>query len=273
MNNKSKTVLKSGYETLQFFGLNPYVLIMNIFGIFSFFIKDYVYLKREIKNSKFRDYKIKIRPFLLDKYSSGGTAKGHYFHQDLLVAQKIYNNKPSKHVDIGSRVDGFVAHLAVFREVEVVDVREIESKIKNIKYIKRDFTIKDDKFNKYCDSISSLHAIEHFGLGRYGDNLDIFGSEKGIINMYEMLVDGGLLYLSFPIGKKRIEINAQRVFSLEEMIEFLKAYFDVISFSYVDDNGDLHENITLSELDISSNLDLYYGCGIFELRKKVAEVE
>jgi hypothetical protein len=26
-----------------------------------------------------------------------------------------------------------------------------------------------------CDSISSLHAIEHFGLGRYGDTIDVNG--------------------------------------------------------------------------------------------------
>ena len=29
------------------------------------------------------------------------------------------------------------------------------------------------------DSVSCLHAIEHFGLGRYGDPIDVFGHIKG----------------------------------------------------------------------------------------------
>jgi hypothetical protein len=32
----------------------------------------------------------------------------------------------------------------------------------------------------YCDSLSCLHALEHFGLGRYGDPIDPRGHEKGI---------------------------------------------------------------------------------------------
>jgi len=65
-----------------------------------------------------------------DKYSSSGTMSGHYFHQDLLVARKIYQNNPTKHVDIGSRQDGFIAHVAVFREIEVLDIRPQLSVIK-----------------------------------------------------------------------------------------------------------------------------------------------
>ena len=37
----------------------------------------------------------------------------------------IYAARPEKHVDVGSRVDGFVAHVASFREIEVFDVRPI----------------------------------------------------------------------------------------------------------------------------------------------------
>jgi hypothetical protein len=45
-------------------------------------------------------------PVLTDYGDSAGTARGHYFHQDLLVAQRIFLNKPVRHVDIGCRVDG-----------------------------------------------------------------------------------------------------------------------------------------------------------------------
>ena len=38
-------------------------------------------------------------------------------------------NNPLKHVDVGSRIDGFVAHLACMREVEVFDIRPQVSQI------------------------------------------------------------------------------------------------------------------------------------------------
>ena len=41
----------------------------------------------------------------------------------------IYNSKPKRHIDVGSRVDGFVAHVASFREIEVFDVRPLEKSI------------------------------------------------------------------------------------------------------------------------------------------------
>ena len=66
----------------------------------------------------------KKRLILNEKFADSGIASGHYFHQDLLVARKIFQHNPQKHVDIGSRTDGFVAHVATFREIEVFDIRE-----------------------------------------------------------------------------------------------------------------------------------------------------
>ena len=54
-------------------------------------------------------------PVFSDRRDLSGVASGHYFHQDLLVARKIYQRNPERHVDVGSRVDGFVAHVATFR--------------------------------------------------------------------------------------------------------------------------------------------------------------
>src|SRR6266853_2706580 len=56
--------------------------------------------------------RLELLPCLHDWYEEGGTTKGEYFWQDLLVARMIFDAKPDRHVDIGSRVDGFVAHVA-----------------------------------------------------------------------------------------------------------------------------------------------------------------
>src|SRR6202044_338278 len=77
-------------------------------------------------------------PILGDWTDQAGEASGVYFHQDLLVARRIYVAKPQRHVDVGSRIDGFVAHVAVFREIEVVDIRPLASQVRNVRFIQAD---------------------------------------------------------------------------------------------------------------------------------------
>ena len=103
-------------------------------------------------------------PILSDKIDSAGSAEGHYFHQDLWAAKKIFARRPADHIDIGSRVDGFVAHLLVFMPVTVVDIRPMESKLSGLTFLQDDATELGQLESDSADSISSLHAAEHFGL-------------------------------------------------------------------------------------------------------------
>jgi cyclopropane fatty-acyl-phospholipid synthase-like methyltransferase len=91
------------------------------------------------------------------------------------VARWVYENRPIRHLDIGSRTDGFIAHVAVFREVEMLDIRDIQSNVKNIVFNLEDLMQLPEELVGRFDSVSSLHAIEHFGLGRYGDPIDANG--------------------------------------------------------------------------------------------------
>ncbi|GGD60058.1 hypothetical protein GRI62_00390 [Erythrobacter arachoides] len=78
---------------------------------------------------------------LYDFADNAGTASGDYFHQDLLVAKLVFEAQPRRHIDVASRVDGFVAQLACFREVEVVDVRPLPPSVHtNIKFVQVDLT-------------------------------------------------------------------------------------------------------------------------------------
>lgn len=38
----------------------------------------------------------------------------------------IFDSSPQRHLDVGSRIDGFVAHVASFREIEVIDIRPVD---------------------------------------------------------------------------------------------------------------------------------------------------
>lgn len=208
-------------------------------------------------------------PCLTDRYEEGGAPSKHYYYQDLLIAQYIFKSQPKTHVDIGSRIDGFVAHVASFREIEVIDIRILTSNIDNIKFLQADMMNPiADSHKCYCDSISSLHAVEHFGLGRYGDPIDPEGYLKGLNNMYDMLQTGGTFYFSVPIGPQRVEFNAHRVFSVSHLLELFSDRYNLKAFSYVDDKGDLHKEVAMDENKITSNFGCNYGCGIFTLTKK-----
>ena len=206
-------------------------------------------------------------PCLADRFDQAGSISQHYFYQDLLIAQKIYQGKPVKHVDAGSRIDGFVAHVASFREIEVMDIRPLGKSIKNVTFLQADLTDTNFQLEDYCDSLSCLHAIEHFGLGRYGDKVDINGHLKGLSNLTKMLRQGGKLYFSAPIGSQRIEFDAHRVFSLEYLLNIITPAYQIASFSYVNDSNELVLNVDLTSEDIATNLRCRYGCGIFELVK------
>jgi SAM-dependent methyltransferase len=261
-----KKLLIKIYNTLKFFGFDVRVLIDNTRGL-GFYFRDFVNLKKQ-KGSDSKFYFRENYPILNERFSESGKMSGHYFHQDLLVATKIFENRPVRHIDIGSRTDGFIAHLAVFREVEIIDIRDQVSSVKNILFRKADLMKLPDDLINCCDSISSLHVIEHFGLGRYGDPIDYNGHLKAIENIGKALKEGGKFYFSTPIGDQRIEFNAHRVFAVNYLMELFKSNFTIDSFSYVNDKGELFENVKLDQENIKINFECHYGCGIFELTKK-----
>ena len=250
-------------------GIDLFVVKSAIFG-FPYYLRS----RSKLIKQKGNDVSFplgRIYPILSDRFSKSGMMSGHYFHQDLLVARKIYTHNPLNHIDIGSRTDGFVAHVAVFRKIEIIDIRYQESKTKNIVFRQADLMqLPQDLINKF-DSISSLHAIEHFGLGRYGDPIDYFGHIKAIKNITALLKIGGTFYFSVPIGTQRIEFNAQRVFSVKYLLDLFEKNYSLIGFSYVDDNGDLFEDIKITPTLVENNFGCNYGCGIFEFKKILFE--
>ena len=226
---------------------------------------------KELKKQKGADTTFEFGrkfPILSEKFDEGGIMKGHYFHQDLYIARLIFEANPQKHLDIGSRTDGFIAHVAAYRNIELVDIRPIKSLVKNISITCANLMELPAGMVNYCDSISSLHAIEHFGLGRYGDPIDYFGYLKALQNIAKIVKTGGTFYFSVPICPQRIEFNAHRVFSIKYLLDVLSENFSIKAFSYVNDEGDFFENVELTEKNILSNLGCTYGCGIFTCIKK-----
>lgn len=260
------SILKNTERLLRLSGIQPRRLLKNLSRLPSY-VSAYRALKAQAKSSQEPFEFGSLFPVLDERSKPAGSACGHYFHQDLLVAQKVYCRQPQRHIDVGSRVDGFVAHLATFREVEAIDVRPLTSSTANIRFHCADMMAElPPSLVSATDSLSCLHAIEHFGLGRYGDPLQYEGHLRGLANLRRMLKPGGTLYLSTPISRKqRIEFNAHRVFRLPYLLNLFAGTFDLKSFSYVGDDENLYLDADPTCSEARDTFGLRFGCGIFEL--------
>ena len=202
---------------------------------------------------------------ILDEWSESSGHLGAYFHQDLQVARWIYQDQPARHIDVGSRIDGFIAHLAVFREVEVIDIRPQPAAHANIVFRQLDLMEElPDEWSGCTGSLSCLHTIEHFGLGRYGDTPDPDGHLKGIAQLQRMVKPGGVFYLSTQVGPERIEFNAHRVFAPETVLGWFADGWIIEKCALIDDKCKLSES---TDTRLLSGADCRTGVGIVAARK------
>jgi len=203
-----------------------------------------------------------ISPYLRDMEMCAGSIGGDYFYQDIWAARKIHKRLPKEHVDIGSRIDGFITHLLVFMEnVTVMDVRPAESNVPGLKFVEADCTTLKMLGDDSVDSISSLHAAEHFGLGRYGDPVDPEACFTFMSNLARVLKPGGRLYFSVPVGRERVVFNGKRVFNPNTIVESFSS-LQLLEFS-----GHSVSKGFLEKIQIENWGNFNLNCGFFEFGK------
>lgn len=211
---------------------------------------------------KFPVLREEISPYLRDMEMGAGSVGGDYFYQDIWAARKIYERRPREHIDVGSRIDGFITHLLVFMEnVTVMDVRPMKENVPGLRFVEADCTTLDMLENGSVNSLSSLHAAEHFGLGRYGDPVDPAACFTFMENLARVLKPGGRLYFSVPIGRERVVFNGKRVFDPHTIIESFSS-LELVGFSGYSASQGLREN---AQIEDWKKHDL--KCGFFEFGK------
>lgn len=205
---------------------------------------------------RFRD----LYPCLNEKGSDSQSGKGHYFYQDIWALQKIASSGVRKHIDVGSRIDGFAGQCSAICEIEFVDIRPVDLALDN--FSMREGSVLSLPYDDgSIESLSCLHVLEHIGLGRYGDELDPDGSRKAALELRRVLAVGGNLYIGAPIGRERVCFNAHRVFSPSTFLGYFKD-LKLISFSAVNDLGFFEKNAKPEEY-----VQAEYSCGLLHLQK------
>lgn len=207
-------------ELKQLLGEKNYTDYMAEFGVWegSFFETDREEYERLNTRESFAINDKYIWPVLYDKYAMAGVME-NYFWQDLWAARSIISDGVREHYDIGSRLDGFIAHLlASGIKVNMIDIRPFPAQVDNLYTFVDDATMLENIEDGSLGSLSALCSLEHFGLGRYGDGIDPEACFKCFEQIQKKLKKGGKLYVSVPVGKERVEFNAHRVFYASTVI-------------------------------------------------------
>ncbi len=198
------------------------------------YFKDWGKYKALEMNNVFESEQMVFKPAIFDK-TEITNIDPIYFFQDAWCARKIFEKKPQKHVDIGSKID-LVSIISQFTPTTFVDIRPIDLKLKNLEFKKDDILNLSFKDNS-IQSLSSICVIEHIGLGRYGNKLDSFGSEKAAQELKRILAESGDLYVSLPIDvTNKIYFNAHRAFTRNYVLEMF-APLKLIEEKYIYGNS------------------------------------
>lgn len=184
----------------------------------------------------------------------------HYFYQSAWAARKISLARPRRHVDVGSQID-LIAPLSAFVLVEFVDLRPLEARLPGLKCVEGSI-LKLPYRTRTVHSLSSLHVVEHIGLGRYGDPVDPEGHVKACKELERVLARGGTLLFSVPVGRNRVEFNAHRVFAPEDILSLFPE-LRLVEFSAVDDGGNFCQRMNVSDFSSAE-----YSLGMYHFTRR-----
>jgi len=196
-----------------------------------------------------------------DRFNTAGEIVGHYFHQDLWAAKYLYDHHVTDHVDVGSRIDGFIAHILPFCRVSYIDLRPLQNEVENLSFLQGSVLHMPFEDNS-VGSISCLHVLEHVGLGRYGDPVDPEGYVRGARELTRVLSVDGTLLIGVPTGRERLCFDAHRIFDPNTIRDAFRP-LQLLEFHLIDDLGSGIKRDASFEMARSCE----YGCGLYVFGK------
>lgn len=146
----------------------------------------------------------------------GAHGTGSYVLECVFAAQMLQKTAAKEILDVGSYrlfTIGLCANAAT--NVTLLEIRAIPDELagseRRLLGDIKDIDLPEGKF----DAVVSLCALEHFGLGKYGEEIDIDADKKALANIKKCLKPGGKFIFTTTVGEQAtIWFNAHRVYSL-----------------------------------------------------------
>jgi SAM-dependent methyltransferase len=227
------------------------------------FIDDFLHFKKLAggKATRFSCLWQDRRPCLKDKTKTT-SFDSHYIYHLAWATRILAQNKPSMHIDISSSLY-FSALVSAFFPVRFFDYRPANLLLDKLTTEAADLCALPFA-DQSVSSLSCMHVVEHIGLGRYGDQLDPEGDLKAVAELTRVLAPGGNLLFVVPVGKPRIQFNAHRIYSYDQILGYFTG-LELAEFSLIPDNAaqkGLIRNASKAVADTQR-----YGCGCFWFRR------
>lgn len=194
-----------------------------------------------------------------EPYDESGLHPANYITAECaFVARQLRNIRPDTLLDVGSYRQ-FVLGLLAQRKVTTLDVRDREPATPDETVVTTD-SKEIGLPNASFDCIISMCSLEHFGLGRYGDEFDPEGDAKAFREWRRLLKPGGYMVFTTTItrGGPQIAFNAHRIYSRGQLGEFVRR-MELVEEAYY--NPALERLCSFEELsDAPAVYNVYMGC-------------
>ena len=201
---------------------------------------------------------INFRPIFFQR-NVNSKFDSHYVIQSWWATSRIRSRNPELHTDVSSNV-GFVAQLSAMVPVQFYEFNPPHLSLGTLSISNASLANLPLDDNSVW-SLSCLHVLEHIGLGRYGDPIDVNGMSNACAELSRVLRPGGRLLISVPVGRERIEFNSQRVIDPEKMLDYFPT-LEHVEFSIVDD-----KHVFTGDASFDYAQKQNYACGLYVFTK------
>jgi hypothetical protein len=200
-------------------------------------------------------------PCLNDK-TAQTTFDHHYVFHTAWAARKLRELAPTVHHDISSSLY-FCAIASAFVPMKFYDYRPAPLGLSNLESERADLLALPFATGS-LPTLSCMHVIEHVGLGRYGDPIDADGDLKALAELQRVVAPGGSLLMVVPVGAPRIQYNAHRIYSTQQIVDALPQ-MRLADFALIGDEA--ADGLKPGLQHLAAAASLRYGCGCFHFVK------
>jgi len=141
--------------------------------------------------------------------------RDRYYEYGFVVKNLLkYYPPPASILDVGAADSPLLFVLASLGyNVTAVDQRKCIVNWENLHFVSWDVLKDKSPFDQAFDIVTCISTVEHFGLGRYGDTVEVDGDLRGISILWQELVPKGFMFLSVPYGNPEVFFPAHRIYN------------------------------------------------------------